>query len=209
MGERPVPLPPELEDVPPRPLEVKKERAVQLLGLQTDGGSSPRTKAIPISFSRRRATPLTPSPSPLSAPSAGNAMRSTAGRGETMRIRSRIALERSGISVLQIRRRSFFSLLSVQLTFLLSPLPLLLSLSLSNTTANHQDYVRARLVQFAGAFAARACPQLGAADVRAAAAAAIARLPPPLLGEGRGAGGASGAGDGPMELQLDYRHDCL
>lgn len=86
------------------------------------------------------------------------------------------------------------------------------SLNASPTKKNRlQDYVRARLVQFAGAFAARACPQLGAADVRAAAAAAIARLPAPLLGDGRNAaaGGASGAGDGPRELQLVFRHDCL
>lgn len=62
-----------------------------------------------------------------------------------------------------------------------------------------QDYVRARLVQFAGAFAARACPSLGPGDVRSAAAAAISRLPPPE----RGAGGEA------RELQLVFRHDCL
>ena len=62
-----------------------------------------------------------------------------------------------------------------------------------------QDYVRARLVQFAGAFAARAAPNLGPADVRAAAAAAIAGLPPPERGGGPAA----------RELQLVFRHDCL
>ena len=107
--------------------------------------------------------------------------------------------------------RSFHQ--SPSLTFSLS-LSLLAFLSLAaspHPNKQLQDYVRARLVQFAGAFAARACPQLGAADVRAAAAAAIARLPPPLLlGDGRGAGGgASGAGAGPRELQLVFRHDCL
>lgn len=64
---------------------------------------------------------------------------------------------------------------------------------------HHQDYVRARLVQFAGAFAARAAPGLGPADVRAAAAAAIAGLPPPERGGGPAA----------RELQLVFRHDCL
>jgi hypothetical protein len=75
---------------------------------------------------------------------------------------------------------------------------------------HQQDYVRARLVQFAGAFAARACQQLGPADIRAAAAAAIARLPPPLLG-GDGRGGSAGGlgGEGARELQLVFRHDCL
>ena len=163
--------------------------------------SSLRRESIP--FSRRRATPLTPSSSPFSAPRAENATPSSASHREQMRGRRRS--ERSGDG-------SFPSLSRLSPPpFAAHGLSLASSLSLSphQNNNNPQDYVRARLVQFAGAFASAACPQLGPADVRAAAAAAIARLPPPLLGDGRGAGGASGERAGPRELQLVFRHDCL
>ena len=126
-----------------------------------------------------------------------------------MRIRSRKRSNGAAVRFPFVAAYFFvFSCPFFHLTFSRPPLSLS-TLSRLTKKNRRQNSVRARLVQFAGAFAARACPQLGAADVRAAAAAAIARLPPPLLGDGRGAGGASGAGDGPRELQLVFRHDCL
>ncbi len=63
-----------------------------------------------------------------------------------------------------------------------------------------QEYVRVRLIQFAGAFARRVKPNLSQQAVQTAAAEAIASLPPPELGrvaiENR-------------DLQLVFRHDCL
>ncbi len=63
-----------------------------------------------------------------------------------------------------------------------------------------QEYVRARLIQFAGAFARRVNPTLSPQIVQQAAAEAIASLPAPEYGrvavENR-------------DLQLVFRHDCL
>ena len=63
-----------------------------------------------------------------------------------------------------------------------------------------QEYVRARIIQFAGAFARRINPNLGPQIVQQAAAEAIASLPAPEYGrvavENR-------------DLQLVFRHDCL
>ncbi|KAK9846825.1 hypothetical protein WJX84_002893 [Apatococcus fuscideae] len=63
-----------------------------------------------------------------------------------------------------------------------------------------EEYVRVRLIQFAGAFARRVKPNLSQQAVQLAAAEAIASLPPPELGrvaiENR-------------DLQLVFRHDCL
>ncbi|KAK9840330.1 hypothetical protein WJX74_007747, partial [Apatococcus lobatus] len=63
-----------------------------------------------------------------------------------------------------------------------------------------EEYVRVRLIQFAGAFARRVKPNLSQQAVQQAAAEAIASLPPPELGrvaiENR-------------DLQLVFRHDCL
>jgi hypothetical protein len=63
-----------------------------------------------------------------------------------------------------------------------------------------QEYVRARIVQFAGAFARRINPTLDVQIIQQAAAEAIASLPAPEYGrvavENR-------------DLQLVYRHDCL
>lgn len=63
-----------------------------------------------------------------------------------------------------------------------------------------QEYVRARLIQFAGAFSRRVNPNLDQRLVQQAAAEAIASLPAPELGrvavENR-------------DLQLVFRHDCL
>lgn len=63
-----------------------------------------------------------------------------------------------------------------------------------------QEYVRARLIQFAGAFARRINPTLNPQIVQQAAAEAIASLPAPEYGrvavENR-------------DLQLVFRHDCL
>jgi len=63
-----------------------------------------------------------------------------------------------------------------------------------------QEYVRARLIQFAGAFAQRIAPSLGIDLVQQAAAEAISSLPAAEVGrislENR-------------DLQLVFRHDCL
>lgn len=63
-----------------------------------------------------------------------------------------------------------------------------------------QEYVRARLIQFAGAFSRRVNPNLDQRLVQQAAAEAIASLPAPEFGrvavENR-------------DLQLVFRHDCL
>lgn len=63
-----------------------------------------------------------------------------------------------------------------------------------------QEYVRARLIQFAGAFARRINPTLGQQFIQQAAADAISSLPQPEFGrvavENR-------------DLQLVFRHDCL
>ncbi|KAK9908084.1 hypothetical protein WJX75_002589 [Coccomyxa subellipsoidea] len=63
-----------------------------------------------------------------------------------------------------------------------------------------EEYVRARLIQFAGAFARRINPTLNPQIVQQAAAEAIASLPAPEYGrvavENR-------------DLQLVFRHDCL
>ena len=63
-----------------------------------------------------------------------------------------------------------------------------------------QEYVRARIIQFAGAFARRVNPNLAPQIVQQAAAEAIASLPAPEYGrvavENR-------------DLQLVFRHDCL
>lgn len=65
---------------------------------------------------------------------------------------------------------------------------------------NAQEYVRARLIQFAGPFAKRLSPELSQAAVQRAAADAIASLPAAEVGrislESR-------------DLQLVFRHDCL
>ena len=67
-------------------------------------------------------------------------------------------------------------------------------------TLSVQEYVRARLIQFAGAFARRINPTLNQQVVQQAAAEAIASLPAAELGrvslESR-------------DLQLVFRHDCL
>ena len=78
-----------------------------------------------------------------------------------------------------------------------SSLPALQSLSLERAV---QEYVRARIIQFAGAFARRVNPNLAPQIVQQAAAEAIASLPAPEYGrvavENR-------------DLQLVFRHDCL
>lgn len=63
-----------------------------------------------------------------------------------------------------------------------------------------QEYVRARLAQFAGAFAGRINPQLSLHVVQQVATECIASLPAPEYGRL------------PVEqrdLQLVFRHDCL
>ncbi|KAK9793199.1 hypothetical protein WJX73_002582 [Symbiochloris irregularis] len=63
-----------------------------------------------------------------------------------------------------------------------------------------EEYVRARLIQFAGAFARRVSPALGQSSVQQAAADAISSLPLPELG---------GVAVENRDLQLVFRHDCL
>lgn len=60
--------------------------------------------------------------------------------------------------------------------------------------------MRARLVQFAGAFARRVSPALGQSSVHQAAADAISSLPLPEMG---------GVAVENRDLQLVFRHDCL
>ena len=63
-----------------------------------------------------------------------------------------------------------------------------------------QEYVRARLIQFAGPFARRMNPTLPLALIQQTAAETIAALPPPEY---------SGASVEHRDLQLVFRHDCL
>ena len=63
-----------------------------------------------------------------------------------------------------------------------------------------QDYVRARLVQFASAFARLINPTLAQQNIRQAAADAISSLPAPQSGK---------IAFEQRDLQLVFRHDCL
>lgn len=63
-----------------------------------------------------------------------------------------------------------------------------------------EEYVRARLVQFAGPFARRINPALPQGLIQQAAAETIATLPPPEYGP---------ASVEHRDLQLVFRHDCL
>ena len=65
-----------------------------------------------------------------------------------------------------------------------------------------QEYVRARLLQFAAVLGGRIAPQLSPQLVQAAAFDAIQSLPPPDYG-------AAVAAAAVRELQLVFRHDCL
>ena len=70
----------------------------------------------------------------------------------------------------------------------------------SNLRACVQEYVRARLVQFAEAFAGLVNPSLTPQHVRQAAADAISSLPIPRFGR---------VAFEDRDLQLVFRHDCL
>jgi hypothetical protein len=63
-----------------------------------------------------------------------------------------------------------------------------------------QEYARARIVQFAQAFAARLNPTVAPAVVQQAAVECIQSLPPPDY---------SGVSLEQRDLQLVFRHDCL
>lgn len=63
-----------------------------------------------------------------------------------------------------------------------------------------QDYVRARLIQFAMPFGRRVAPALPPNLLEQAAAQTIAMLPPPEYGP---------ASVENRDLQLVFRHDCL
>ena len=63
-----------------------------------------------------------------------------------------------------------------------------------------QEYVRARLLQFAHVLASRISPQLNPQLVQTAAFDAIQSLPPPDYG---------GMALESRDLQLVFRHDCL
>ncbi|KAK9803602.1 hypothetical protein WJX72_004040 [[Myrmecia] bisecta] len=63
-----------------------------------------------------------------------------------------------------------------------------------------EEYVRARLIQFAGEFARRMCPTLSLQLVQQAAADAIQSLPPVDVGR---------VAVESRDLQLVFRHDCL
>ena len=63
-----------------------------------------------------------------------------------------------------------------------------------------QEYVQARLIQFAGAFSRRVNPNLDQRLVQQAAAEAIASLPAPEFGR---------VAVENWDLQLVFRHDCL
>lgn len=63
-----------------------------------------------------------------------------------------------------------------------------------------QEYARARVLQFAQAFASRLNPTVGPAVVQQAAVDCLASLPPPDY---------TGVALEQRDLQLVFRHDCL
>lgn len=136
MGERPVRLPQELEDVPPRPLEVREKSRRELTR------KSPfsffflflrlRKKKKSITCSGRRATPFALSLSPLPVPSVENVALSTARLGELMRMPRRKRLNGAPFVARFPRRRRCLQSSSSPFFLLL---PLVRSLSLPSPSS--------------------------------------------------------------------------